>query len=319
MTTDPTSLFIQKARGIHGDKYDYSQVNYVNSITRVIVICATHGHFQQTPSVHLMGCGCPGCGKERTRAASQVFDTQEFIARAQAVHGTKYHYPAEYVSYKSKLTIRCPAHGDFQQSPDSHLRGQGCKMCALNQVSQLNRFSHEQFARRAAQIHKNKYSYDKFVYVNAKTAGVVVCPVHGEFCQKPAEHVYKRAGCPLCKSESLDGHYSRRFFEKYPQHKDRAAHLYVITLSTGEDKVIKVGITAQALHDRLIQYGANNYVINYTKSLSLIDAYEQEQKILTVLQEYKVRPNVRFSGHTECLAYDDHTLAKIYEIVDSLS
>ena len=57
--------FVKKAQGVHGDKYDYSQVNYVNSKTKVKIICPIHGEFEQAPEKHWLGRGCPFCGKEK--------------------------------------------------------------------------------------------------------------------------------------------------------------------------------------------------------------------------------------------------------------
>lgn len=57
--------FVKKAQGVHGDKYDYSQVNYVNSKTKVKIICPIHGEFEQAPEKHWLGRGCLLCGKEK--------------------------------------------------------------------------------------------------------------------------------------------------------------------------------------------------------------------------------------------------------------
>ena len=56
-----TEQFIEKARQVHGDKYDYSKVEYVNSATKVCIICPEHGEFWQRPHNHLMGKGCCAC------------------------------------------------------------------------------------------------------------------------------------------------------------------------------------------------------------------------------------------------------------------
>lgn len=45
----------------HGSKYDYSKINYVNNRTKVTIICPEHGEFEQTPSNHKNGAGCPHC------------------------------------------------------------------------------------------------------------------------------------------------------------------------------------------------------------------------------------------------------------------
>lgn len=61
-----TEEFIEKARKIHGNKYDYSKVVYVNSQTKVCIICPIHGEFWQRPNDHLNGYGCNKCGIIKT-------------------------------------------------------------------------------------------------------------------------------------------------------------------------------------------------------------------------------------------------------------
>ena len=75
--------FIEKARKVHGNKYDYSEVNYVNNKTKVIIICPVHGKFEQRPDEHLKGRGCQKCiGRNRTK--------EDFINEAEAVHRGRY-------------------------------------------------------------------------------------------------------------------------------------------------------------------------------------------------------------------------------------
>jgi hypothetical protein len=59
--TDKTKEFINKAKEVHGDKYDYSKVEYINSRTKITIICKVHSYFEQIPSKHLFGQGCPIC------------------------------------------------------------------------------------------------------------------------------------------------------------------------------------------------------------------------------------------------------------------
>ena len=114
---------------IHGNVYDYSKTIYINNTTNICIICKQHGDFYQTPKNHLKGYGCPTCGiisgsKNRTKS------TNQFIQKSVNVHGTKYNYTKTiYTSARTKTCITCNAHGDFWQSPNSHLRGVGCPVC----------------------------------------------------------------------------------------------------------------------------------------------------------------------------------------------
>ena len=119
--------FIEKAKEVHGSKYDYSLVDYVDSSTKVKIICPIHGEFEQTPNKHLAGQGCKQCGRNRTKVG-----VDEFIQRARAVHGDKYDYSkVQYERKDKKVTIVCPEHGEFQQTPACHVTlRQGCPKCA---------------------------------------------------------------------------------------------------------------------------------------------------------------------------------------------
>lgn len=119
-----SASFVDKARAVHSDKYDYSKVEYVNSKTKVCIICPEHGEFWQTPSHHLSGKGCPRC------AGVVKKTTPQFIEEARKAHGDKYDYSkSAYVNKDTKLTIICPEHGEFSMTPRNHLKGEGCPQC----------------------------------------------------------------------------------------------------------------------------------------------------------------------------------------------
>ena len=123
------SIFIEKAKQIHNYKYDYSKVNYVNSRTKVCIICPTHGEFWQTPHNHLKGYGCAECGKEKSHLSKMT--TEDFIVKSKEIHGNKYDYSkAYYKTCDTKVCIICPEHGEFWQTPSNHINGSGCPKCA---------------------------------------------------------------------------------------------------------------------------------------------------------------------------------------------
>ena len=134
--------FIKNALKVHGDRYDYSHVNYVNSRLKVEIVCAEHGSFWTTPAVHIKGSGCPKCARRwseehrknhlQSSRKSRGFTTEEWVARAKTIHKDKYDYSlVEYVNQRTKVKIICPEHGLFEQKADSHLRGNGCPQCGV--------------------------------------------------------------------------------------------------------------------------------------------------------------------------------------------
>jgi len=118
ITTDD---FIKKAKEIHIDKYDYSLVKYINNHTKVKIICPKHGIFEQKPSDHNLGCGCPNC---------QIYILDDFIKDAIKKHNNKYDYSlVDYINSQTKVKIICPKHGTFEQTPNNHKLGCGCPYC----------------------------------------------------------------------------------------------------------------------------------------------------------------------------------------------
>lgn len=123
--------FISKARVVHGDKYDYSKVDYVDYETKVCIICREHGEFWQKPKNHLVGQGCARCRNENYSKAYSL-TTEEFIRRARETHGDRYDYTkTTYSGYHDKVLITCTIHGDFLQEAQSHINGCGCPKCAI--------------------------------------------------------------------------------------------------------------------------------------------------------------------------------------------
>lgn len=194
--------FIRKAREVHGDKYDYTKVKYVNIKTKVCIICPEHGEFWQTPKTHLHSHGCSKCGKESMWNKRGRITTEKFIARAKAVHGDKYDYSkVEYKDFDTKVCIICPEHGDFYITPNNLIYGRGCAICGKKKQLQKLASNKEEFAKKAAEIHDDKYDYSKIEYVNCKTKVCIICQKHGEFWQTPKAHLTGQ-GCPKCSGHA---------------------------------------------------------------------------------------------------------------------
>lgn len=198
-----TEEFIEKARKVHGDKYDYSKVEYVNSKTKVKIICPVHGEFEQTPNSHLIGRGCRKCKSDEDAERSKI-GTEKFIERSINVHGNKYDYSkVVYVNIETPVTIICPIHGEFLQRPLNHLQGYGCKICGEEKRRKKAFLTTEEFIEKARKIHGDRYDYSKVEYKNNKEKVCIICPVHGEFWQAPNTHLCNH-GCPKCNASKLE-------------------------------------------------------------------------------------------------------------------
>ena len=201
-------LFINKAKKVHGDKFDYSKVDYVNSQTKVCIICPEHGEFWQTPAEHVRGKSCPLCANIK-RGSKKRLTIEEFINKSKKVHGNKYDYSkVEYKNASTKVCIICPEHGEFMQIPMAHINGEGCPKCAGKMLKT------EDIIKKFKQVHGDKYDYSKVQYKRMDEKVCIICPEHGEFWQTPSKHILRNQGCPKC-AKTLNGKLSRLTREEF--------------------------------------------------------------------------------------------------------
>ena len=188
-----TACFIEKAMKLHGDDtYDYSKVDYRNSLTKIIIICKKHGGFYQIPSSHLQGVGCMRCSGVNKK------NTEDFIAISKKIHGDKYDYSkVEYIGCKSKVIIICNTHRDFEQTPDSHLQGNGCNDCANIDRHYARTSNTDEFIEKSQLVHGERYDYSKVEYISSVPKVIITCRRHVDFEQSPNCHLQGH-GCPFC-------------------------------------------------------------------------------------------------------------------------
>jgi len=180
--------FIVRSKEVHGDRYDYSKVDYINSRTKVCIICKEHGEFWQYPDNHFrLKCGCLKC------SGNIPYTIEEFADKASKIHNNEYNYSkVEYINNCTKVIIICKKHGDFLQTPQHHLDGSKCPKCSDNQ--QMTR---DDFVKKAIVSHGDRYDYSKTKYSHIKNKEIITCKKHGEFEQKLDNHLQGK-GCPHC-------------------------------------------------------------------------------------------------------------------------
>lgn len=190
-----TESWIEDAKKIHGNKFIYSKVKYINSETEVVIICPIHGEFTQIPYTHLQSkkC-CPSCVGNIKKTLTQ------FIKEANQIHNNKYDYSEfNYINARTKGIIICPKHGRFDQIPDVHINQNcGCRKCGFISSSKIQRNSQQNFIQKVARIHNHKFNYSKVNYQNCDTNVIIICPDHGEFQQTPYLHINTKYGCSKC-------------------------------------------------------------------------------------------------------------------------
>lgn len=197
-------IFKERSKNIHGDKYNYEKVVFVNTKTKVCIICPEHGEFWQIPETHMKGSGCPKCAVDKNKKITkrEKLTKEQFIEKANIIHNNKYNYDkSNYINKSNKIIITCPEHGDFKQSPHHHLQGQGCPKCA-NKIRNKISFTLNDFLIKAQEIHGNKYDYSKVINPKYNTKVTIICPIHGEFQQSVNSHLTD-CGCPQCSKNKL--------------------------------------------------------------------------------------------------------------------
>jgi len=187
-----TEEWIKKAHQKHDNKYDYSKVVYKGVNTRIIFNCPVHGDISQLAGNHLVRNGCRKCSKEEERKS-----TEAFIREAQSWHGDYYDYSlVEFTNTHDKVTIICPIHDEFLQTPVKHQRGHGCKRCKGREV-----WNQEDFLKKASKVHGNAFNYSKVEYKKTHLPVEIICNKCGyQFPQIPASHLSGN-GCIKCAEQ----------------------------------------------------------------------------------------------------------------------
>jgi hypothetical protein len=204
--TSNTNNFIKHAIEKHGDKYDYSEVNYVDSKEKVNIFCnSCEISFLQSPNNHLIGHGCRKCGFEEVgKQNTKLFS--DFLNQANEKHNNKFEYDeSTYVNGSIEIGIYCKYHKiNFKQTPHRHLNTLGCEKC-FRELKYNGEISHDEWSERVVKKHGNKYDYslvdkDTFEYKNKIK---IICHKHGEFEQYPGAHT--KHGCHSCAFSNKSG------------------------------------------------------------------------------------------------------------------
>ena len=206
-----TKEFIHKSIEVHGNKFDYNLVEYVNNQTKVIILCnICNNIFKQKPSNHLRGDGCLICANKKL-SFNRRKNILDFVNKSKELNGEKYDYSlVEYINSHTAVKILCnTCNNIFQQTPSSHLRGSGCNICAGNQKS-----NKEEFVIKAQKIHIDKYNYDLVEYVNNNTKVKIKCNTCDTiFEQRPNNHLHGD-GCPKCNESKGENRVAKYLSEK---------------------------------------------------------------------------------------------------------
>ena len=192
------SEVLERFRNKHGDRYDYSKVEYVNNKTPVTIICREHGEFQQQIGNHIRG-NCPKC----MGVAKPT--TEETVEKFREVHGGRYDYSkVEYVNWATKVTIICRKHGEFEVRPRKHISNVEKLGCHCPDCVQEEKVAEktEKMIERFRATHGDRYDYSKTKFVDHATKVTIICREHGEFRQNRKHH-WRGSHCPKCSRRMM--------------------------------------------------------------------------------------------------------------------
>ena len=296
-----TDKFINKSNIIHNFKYNYDDVIYINSSSKVSIFCDKHGKFEQEANSHLQGKGCPDCSGKKKKT------TNEFITESNKIHKNKYDYSlSNYINNIKKVTIICKEHGEFEQAPKKHISGQGCP-----NFNNKKKKTNDEFILIANKIHKNKYLYDKVTYINSKKKVTIICKEHGEFEQTPNAHIIGYGCEKCCKRYS----YTEEEYIKVAKEKHQNKYNYSITKYKNAQEKIEIicnkhGIFSQNPSMHLQGNGCPNCreskgefnIAKYLDNLGI--KYIRQYKFDDCINKRKLPFDFYLPKHNICIEFD---------------
>lgn len=224
--------FIRRCYEKYGNDFDYSLVNYENPKSRIKIKCNTCGQVFEVRADHFLydkrkGC-CPLCKYEFLRK-NFSFTKEQFVDKAKKLYGDVYDYSSvNYVNMHTPVIIIDRDGNSYSIVPMIFLNGTFRRKKRIKDTKTERGIL---FIEKSKKIHGNKYDYSKVSYINARTRVKIVCPIHGDFEQKPYHHV-SGVGCPYCnrslgeeKVEKVLKDYNIKFLK---QHKLKNENIFCV-------------------------------------------------------------------------------------------
>lgn len=292
--------FLERSLAKHGLRYDYSLVEYRHQYSNVLISCRTHGAFSQSPKNHMLGAGCPRCGRmkggNRKKKSSAVLG-EYFVERATDIYGERFDYSmVQYAGGKVPVAIYCRKHREwFMQSPQAHYRGaQSCRQC-IRALASKPRKTTAEFVADVRRIHGDSYDYSGTIYVGAQSKITIVCREHGAFQQLATNHL-SGDGCPQCGRGQL-------FHESHIPEDERndPAVVYVLLIDVDGHKFSKVGYTSDFYHRRARLKHEGVFIDkSHTFETTKYAGLKTEREAHRWLAFWKSAPHRKFGGSREC-------------------
>ena len=285
--------FIEKAILVHGNKYSYEHVEYVNSSTKVVITCKIHGNFLQVPNSHLRGHNCKKC----TDATNYTIDKrkQSFLQKATTKFPDLDFSVITWVDLSTPIQVTCKTHGVFTITPHALLH-QNCKGCPKCNEDYKAKVRAEDFKITDSAVHGDIYDYSLIDKIdNLHSTVPIKCALHGVFNQCARNHL-NGSKCHICTN------IERGYRQRYNRYGTPAT-LYLVYFK--EYDLYKIGVTV----DLSTRFNGEPYkpVILYTKQyLHEAQAYHVETQLFRKFYKflYKGPSVLNRKGNTELLTSD---------------
>jgi hypothetical protein len=319
---------VEKAKKCHGDKFDYSLVDYKGINSKVKIICPINGHgvFEQTPTNHTHKTAPRGCPKCRRVIVTKALTKSEEEADTAlfAKFGNKIKIKSDFKRFVLPCVMTCSVHGDFTKTVTATLGTKfGCTECAEEEIgrSMTKPKSQEQFIKDAENKHGDKYDYSLVNYVNSITKVDIYCSKHkNTFSMRPGNHLNGER-CIECAreqtAEKLTGWYNPTIVERNKvKLTAERNNLYLMSITDGDESFYKIGIAKDPSnrvgHIRK-EAGYKPKVLMKVKS-STYNCFQKEQVLHRMFKASRYKPKNKFKGHTECFSLNDNDLLFLEEV-----
>jgi Zn finger protein HypA/HybF involved in hydrogenase expression len=309
--------FLEKCIKVHGDKYDYSEADYVSSREKVKIRCVKHDmYFWQLPSAHVQGQNCPECGKEGNSKNSRLTDKEYKKRFIEANRNLNVSYvEGSFTQLHDYCEFFCELHGSLSKSANNSLL-QPDSVCQECNKERMRIERQEKFVKKALLLHNFQFDYSKVHYTKNNEVVTLQCPIHGDFETTPNKHLDGRVGCYECARLKW-GRWSPKVLKKNLDYfLNEECCLYLLKIDIPDHRVFyKVGITTSP--DTRLQMMAKESGGTLDK-LKIVwsntyNCSELEHAFADKFKSNRFSHEVKFGGYTECYNFSEHELQEVFE------
>ena len=286
------------AQKVHGDFYNYSKSAYINAKTKLIISCPLHGDFEQQPTNHKSGQGCPKCGREKCDKNRKVWTEESFRLKVSEIQPALIFNKTVYVNPKTEVVYDCPIHGEKSAYPYNLLKGCGCKQCH----SSKPKISKDEWLDRFIDCNCENISYNSIPEsFTAEEKITFICSVHGEFKQTPRHHL--KSCCPECGREGVG--WTDTLWQNAADRSKNfdSFKVYIVRCWDDNEEFYKIGKTFVTIKERFNNRMSLPYeyeLIEYFTFKDSKNASSFERHLQKHNRTYRYLPEKYFGGYHEC-------------------